>query len=177
MNTVEASFWGGFERKKYVCIERLDEYRDVYRPCREDLPAEQSWRQKRKEAVMARDMSIVDDAWFPLCGTKMSAELQRAVMFGVLQLVVACLAVHFCGQPASLRRKVHDMVISDLGAMSILLIVSLAMLNPPYDERTPRAPVPANPIILAAIHGLKWAIVVGLATWIAWDGMRRCREK
>ena len=173
MSAVEASFWGGFERKKYVCIDRLDEDRDVYRPCQQDLPAEKSWRQKRKEAVAGRDMSIVDDAWFPLCGTEMSAELQRAVLFEVLQLCVACLGVYFCGLPEAVRKKVQDLAISDLGAMSILLVVSMAMLNPPYDERTPRAPIPANPRVLAVIHGLKWAIVVGLATWIAWGAMQR----
>jgi hypothetical protein len=176
MSAVEASFWGGFERKKYVCIDRLDEDRDVYRPCQQNLPAEQSWRQKQKLAAVARDMSIVDDAWFPLCGTEMSTELQHALLFEVSQLCVACLAVYFCGQPASVRKKVHDVAISDLGAMSILLIVSLAMLNPPYDEQTPRAPITASPRVTAAIHSLKWSIVVSLATWIMWDAKRRWRE-
>ena len=103
----------------------------------------------------------------------MSAELQRAVLFEVLQLCVACLGVYFCGLPEAVRKKVQDLAISDLGAMSILLVVSMAMLNPPYDERTPRAPIPANTRVLAVIHGLKWAIVVGLATWIAWGAMQR----
>ena len=176
-NTLESSFWGGFQRKKYICFEQLDEDRDAYTACRETLPAFHLWQKKRQDAMKAKDSSIVDNAWFPLCGTKMTSGFRHAVLFEVAQLSIASLLVCFCGQSTSFKSNLQSVMISDLGAMSIMLLISLAMINPPFDEKTPRAPIKPNAWVSFMIHGGKWSIFIGIAAWILWEGTRRFRER